>query len=238
MEQGLPPYILARKYSEAARLTDGDYYQNCSNPEGYIFGDLNGLGVLKLIDPSTENPVVFDIGAGNGVFLNAVLEYYKKIGKVARGIGLVAVRPPGLQCGGAEILEGDFLRPEMWHPKSSIPDDKSLDLAVAYQAFMHFADPLRGVRIAMGMLKPGASLLASELHLCLELSSAGATVEALLNEISRLSDGSCNPEITVQPDYIEFENLRFIGGKADPFGQFDVVDLIKTTSRAVYALRK
>lgn len=235
MPQVLPLHELALKYSEATKLTAYEHYVNVSDPSQYEFGQRSGLEVLASIDPNVEMPTIFDIDAGNGSFIDAAKQHYKQQGKDARTIGMVAVPTPNLRDITSEIVFGDFMRPETWMPHPSIPDDHSLDLAVANLAFMHFADPLHGLRVALSKLKDEASLYVSELHLCLDAKTASRTIDALRDEIAA-HHGDYEPNVLTQPDYVEFENLHLVNRKERPFAQFDAIDAIKGTHRAIYTV--
>lgn len=235
MPQILPTHELAQKYAQAVHLTTYEHYINVSHPISYEFGTRNGLEVLASIDPSVDEPTIFDIGAGNGSFLEAAKQHYARQGKDARTIGLVAFTTPNLIDLESEIIEGDFMRPETWRPRRSVPDDASLDLVVANLAFMHFADPLHGLRIALQKLKPGASLYISELSLSLAPESAAQTIDALQEEIAAHC-GDYEPDMLTQPDYVEFENVHLVKTTNSPFRQFDAIGAIKATHRAIYAV--
>lgn len=235
MPQVVATNELVMKYAQAVHLTTREQYINVSHPISYEFGTRNGLDVLASIDQSVDVPTIFDIGAGNGSFLEAAKQHYARQGKDARTIGLVAFTTRNLIDLESEIIEGDFMRPETWRPLPSVPEDASLDLAVANLAFMHFADPLHGVRIALQKLKPGASLYISELSLSLDPESATQTIDALQEEIAAHS-GDYEPDMLTQPDYVEFENVHLKKTTDSPFEQFDAIGAIKATHRAIYAV--
>ncbi len=186
--------MLCREGFEVARHIDERYVRVPSADE-YYFPPISGLQTLEGVR-SVEHPRILDIGAGSGAFLADAADSLEAQGIQGSLFGITAMEAGRLSRAAITWVFGDFLRPDTWRPKA--PETESIDVAVSHLTFLHFADPLRGLKIALGLLKPGGELFVDDLVLQLKArnaEAAAAKYDQFLRSIGEydsqeLTDGS------------------------------------------------
>lgn len=185
-------YFMSSSVSEAAcqeqfasAVRAVNRFVHASDADDYYFGGTVGLGTLHYLPDDVERPAVLDIGAGYGTFLEAALD---KSPRDIRAIGLVAVDARRCNNSPIEWVFGDFQRPQTWNPKDTLRPD-SIDLAVSSLTFMHFADPIRGLRNALNLLKPGGHLFIDNMRLPVTPEHAPAVSELVIAGLQKNPGG-------------------------------------------------
>lgn len=175
---------LCREQFKAARIADANFV-HAYDADDYAFGvdpycgPVRGTLVTSVLPYEVQrNATVLDIGAGYGTFLEAV-RHVALPGDNLRTIGFTAVRNSFTAATqDIEWVYGDFQRPATWRPSGTLQPE-SIDMAVSELTYQHFADPLRALKNAWDLLKPGGHLLINDIRLNLHPNHSKATVEKL-----------------------------------------------------------
>lgn len=203
--------------------------------EDYNFGNrqLRGLGILDLIPVDTEKPVILDIGAGRGRFLD---EAKRSDQRDLRAIGFNATDSFHGDYPNIDWVFGDFQRPTTWNPAGTLGEG-SVDLAFENLTFMHLADPLGSIATAFHLLRPGGHLLVGDVWLPL-LRGEGRDIDSIMAET--LARHSVHGQVDLRPSYADPSTNKLCGlhliREADEvFDRSEIQTVVDHTGTIAYA---
>ena len=195
---------------ETAIITDLKYV-HAVDANDYRFGSIprTGLNVLQLLSDQEEHTIL-DIGAGFGTFL----EEAKNVrGSSLRAIGFTAVGNNFTNRLDGEIdwVFGDFQRANTWYPRTIEPG--TVDLAVAFLAFRHFAHPLSALQNAYRTLKNGGNLIIERASFATDPDTPSVANEIV--ELLMQRSGEWTGYIGLNGSFVCANNLHLIKGDED-----------------------